>query len=176
MNYLFAAAIFAAFIAVALFIAKRKTPFEKRVDIALASGLSVWTSRMVDVAREPGTQQLTSAHLEAIDQALTNVFARAAELGWRRYLDHASYTVVILKSETYKGIPVFRMPNGEYVVGAGYSMKKRIIAVAECDEQHLDELKLSVVNEAEHVLAYFNDRELYNRTTIHAEGEGHPIF
>lgn len=176
MNYLYALAIFAAFLALGLFIARRKNMFEKRVDIALASGLSVWSDRMVDVAREVGTKPLSHAQLKAIDQALTNVYARAAERGYRRFLDHSVYTVVILKSELYKDIPVFRMPDGEYVVGAGYSMKERIFAVAECGDDQLQALTTAVENEAEHVLLYANDRDLFNKTKIHKDGEGHPLF
>ena len=163
-------------VAIALYLVKRKNAFEKRVDLALSAGLARWSPRNVDVARERGTQPLTDEQLETIDQALTIVYERARARGYRRYLDHSVYTVVILKSEMYKGLPVFRMHTGEYVTGAGYDMDEHIIAVAECTPEQNSYLAQSVINEAEHVIAFHNDRELFEDTKVHEDGEGHPLF
>lgn len=157
-------------------IRRRRDPLGRRVDAALSSGRNIWSKRFVDVAYEPGTASLYDAQLDAVDTGLQFTFDKARRRGWTFALDHGQYIIVVLKGEKYKGINCIRMPNGEWAAGVVADLKRKIIAIPEHAPDELEELARIVGYEAEHVIAWCNDRAFYNRTKDHASGGGHPIF
>jgi len=154
----------------------RKDRLRRRIDAALAAGLNAWSPCWVDVVREPGTAKLTNDQLGAIDTGLTFTFDKARKLHWCWGLDHEAYVLVILKGEKYKGINCLQLPNGSYVAGMVADLDKRIIVIPEHEPDELEEMARIVGYEAEHILCWWNDPDLYERTKVHAPGEGHPIF
>lgn len=171
------AVLVAGIVALVVYLRRRKTPIEQRIDRALtAAGSGGYTPREVRVVQEAGTSLLTIEQLDAIDRGLQDVFDRAAVLGYRRCLEPSLYTIVILRGEAYKGVRVFRLSTGLAVAGICVDLDNRVVAVADHDPVQLDELARIVGYEAEHIVLYFNDPELFERTETHAPGEGHPLF
>lgn len=168
--------IAAALVPLAVYLwTRQKSELEKRVDRAMSDGLNRWSPRYADVARERDVA-VTLEHLTAIDTGLAEVFERARSKGYTRHLEQSLYTFVFLMGESFKGVNVFRMPDGDYVAGIVVDLDKRIIAIPEHKPDQTAELAQIVGYEAEHCILYANDRDLFERTKTHAPGEGHPIF
>lgn len=155
---------------------RRPNVLERRIKAALSSGRNAWSTCFVDVASEAGTCQLLNEQLDAIDTGLQFTFDKARTRGWTLALDFEGYTVVILKGEKYKGVNCIRMPNGEWVAGLVTDLAKQIIVIPEPSSGELEELARIIGYEAEHIIAFHNDRDLFERTETHETGEGHPIF
>lgn len=130
--------------------------------------------------------------LKAIRDGLIATFNKAKCLGWTYYIsesDLRKYTVAVIKAdEIREGIPVFRLKNDDYKgsefdAGDGYiyaaglclDSSKRFIVIPE-HRGDVERLKTVVSYEAEHIAAFFNDFDLYNRTKVHGENNGHPFL
>jgi hypothetical protein len=130
--------------------------------------------------------------LRAIDDGFTTLFAVARRHGYRARLDYSSYTVFIARPDRLKDSqggysPDIAVPAGQYA-GSGYDQGGFIYAagkvlafnpssfiVAEHDNntQRVSDI---VRFEGEHIILYYNDRQLYERTKDHSKGGGHPIL
>ena len=130
--------------------------------------------------------------LRAIDDGFTTLFAVARKHGYRARLDYSSYTVFIARPDRLKDSqggysPDIAVPAGQYA-GSGYDQGGFIYAagkvlafnpssfiVAEHDSntQRVSDI---VRYEGEHIILYYNDRALYEKTKDHSKGGGHPIL
>jgi hypothetical protein len=130
--------------------------------------------------------------LRAIDDGFTSLFSIAQRHGYRARLDYASYAVFIARADRMKDSsggysPDIAVPAGQYA-GGGYDQGGYIYAagmvlafnpsaflIAE-HESNVQRVADIVRYEGEHIILYYNDRALYQRTADHSQGGGHPIL
>ncbi|HEX8494660.1 MAG TPA: hypothetical protein VF658_17575 [Pyrinomonadaceae bacterium] len=133
-----------------------------------------------------------AATLRAIDDGFTQLFNIARRHGYRARLDHTSYTVFIARADRVKDSannysPDIAVAAGQYA-GSGYDQGGYIYAagmvlaynpcafiIAEHDRD-FGRVSNVVRYEGEHLVLYYNDRALYERTADHSRGGGHPIL
>jgi hypothetical protein len=147
------------------------------------------TARGVHIyaASRPGAEVLS-----AIDNGLTELFNISRRHGYRARLNYADYTVFIARPDRTKDSAGAYSPDiavgasqyagsiydqGGYVYAAGmvlaYNPCAFIIAEHERDLWRVSNV---VRYEGEHLVLYYNDRSLYERTRDHSRGGGHPIL
>ncbi len=130
--------------------------------------------------------------LDAIDHGFTDLFTVARRHGYRSHLNYGDYTVFVARPDRTKDnagqySPDIAVSAGQYA-GSGYDQggyiyaagmvlafnpSAFIIAEHERDWQRISNV---VRFEGEHLVLYYNDRELYERTADHSRGGGHPIL
>ena len=130
--------------------------------------------------------------LEAIDRGFTDLFAVARSHGYRNRLNYGDYTVFLARPDRTKDSsgqysPDIALAAGQYA-GSGYDQggyiyaagmvlsfnpSAFVIAEHERDWQRISNV---VRFEGEHLVLYYNDRSLYERTADHSRGGGHPIL
>jgi hypothetical protein len=130
--------------------------------------------------------------LEAIDRGFADLFAVARRHGYRNHLNYGEYTVFVGRPDRTKDSsgqysPDIAVAAGQYA-GSGYDQggyiyaagmvlafnpSAFIIAEHERDWQRISNV---VRFEGEHLVLYYNDRALYERTADHSRGGGHPIL
>ena len=130
--------------------------------------------------------------LEAIDRGFADLFAVARRHGYRNHLNYGEYTVFVARPDRTKDSsgqysPDIAVAAGQYA-GSGYDQggyiyaagmvlafnpSAFIIAEHERDWQRISNV---VRFEGEHLVLYYNDRALYERTADHSRGGGHPIL
>jgi len=130
--------------------------------------------------------------LDAIDRGFADLFAVARRHGYRNRLNFADYTVFLARPDRTKDSsgqysPDIAVAAGQYA-GSGYDQggyiyaagmvlafnpAAFIIAEHEGDWQRISNV---VRFEGEHLVLYYNDRALYERTADHSRGGGHPIL
>jgi hypothetical protein len=136
--------------------------------------------------------QPAAATLRAIDDGLTELFNVARRHGYRARLEHTAYTVFIARADRTKDSsgkysPDIAVAAGQYA-GSGYDQGGFIYAagmvlaynpsafiIAEHDRD-FGRIANVVRYEGEHLVLYYNDRALYERTADHSRGGGHPIL
>jgi hypothetical protein len=136
--------------------------------------------------------QPNASVLRAIDDGLTELFGVARRHGYRARLEHAAYTVFIARADRNKDSsgsysPDIAVAAGQYA-GSGYDQGGYIYAagmvlaynpcafiIAE-HERDFGRVSNVVRYEGEHLILYYNDRSLYERTADHSRGGGHPIL
>jgi hypothetical protein len=136
--------------------------------------------------------QPAAATLRAIDDGLTELFNVARRHGYRARLEHTAYTVFIARADRSKDSsgkysPDIAVAAGQYA-GSGYDQGGFIYAagmvlaynpsafiIAEHDRD-FGRVSNVVRYEGEHLVLYYNDRALYERTADHSRGGGHPIL
>jgi hypothetical protein len=130
--------------------------------------------------------------LDAIDRGLADLFAVARRHGYRNRLNFSDYTVFIARPDRTKDSAGQYSPDiavaagqyagsdydqGGYIYAAGmvmaYNPSAFIIAEHERDWQRISNV---VRYEGEHLVLYYNDRALYEKTADHSKGGGHPIL
>jgi len=135
----------------------------------------------------PGTEVL-----DAIDRGLTELFAVARRHGYRNHLSFSDYTVFIARPDRTTDSARHYSPDiavgagqyagsdydqGGYIFAAGmvlaFNPSAFIIAEHDRDWQRISNV---VRYEGEHLVLYYNDRPLYERTADHSRGGGHPIL
>jgi hypothetical protein len=136
--------------------------------------------------------QPNASVLRAIDDGLTELFAVARRHGYRARLEHTAYTVYIARADRDKDSggnysPDIAVAAGQYA-GSGYDQggfiyaAGMVLAYNPCAfiiaEHARDFQRISNVvrYEGEHLVLYYNDRQLYERTADHSRGGGHPIL
>jgi hypothetical protein len=130
--------------------------------------------------------------LRAIDNGLADLFNVARRHGYRARLDYSYYTIFIARPDRTKDSqggysPDIAVPSGQYA-GSYYDQGGYIYAagmvlafnpstfvIAE-HERDLQRISSVVRYEGEHLVLYYNDRALYERTADHSRGGGHPIL
>lgn len=134
----------------------------------------------------------SSQTLSAIDAGFTELFQIARRHGYTRRLNYAEYTVFIGRADRLKDSqgsysPDVAVPAGQYA-GSGYDQGGYIYAagmvlafnpsaflIAEHDRDW-QRVSNVVRYEGEHLVLYYNDRSLFNRTADHSTGGYHPIL
>lgn len=130
--------------------------------------------------------------LDAIDRGFTDLFAVARRHGYRNHLNYGEYTVFVARPDRTKDSSGQYSPDiavaagqyagtgydqGGYIYAAGmvlaFNPSAFIIAEHEHDWQRISNV---VRFEGEHLVLYYNDRALYERTADHSRGGGHPIL
>jgi hypothetical protein len=130
--------------------------------------------------------------LAAIDQGFSDLFAVAQRHGYRNRLDFRAYTVFIARADRTKDSagqysPDIAVPAGQYAGGyydqGGYIYAAgMVLAFNPCAfviaEHQRDFTRIANVvrYEGEHLVLYYNDRPLYEKTADHSKGGGHPIL
>ncbi len=130
--------------------------------------------------------------LRAIDDGLTELFNIARRHGYRSRLSYADYTIFIARPDRTKNASGQYSPDiavgaaqyagsvydqGGYVYAAGMVLAYNPCAfiIAE-HERDLGRVSNVVRYEGEHLILYYNDRALYERTKDHSRGGSHPIL
>jgi hypothetical protein len=130
--------------------------------------------------------------LRSIDDGLTELFRVARRHGYTSHLDYSYYTIFIARADRTKDSqgaysPDIAVAAGQYA-GSGYDQGGYIYAagmvlafnpcafiIAE-HERDLGRVSNVVRYEGEHLILYYNDRALYEKTADHSRGGGHPIL
>ena len=130
--------------------------------------------------------------LAAIDHGFAELFFIAQRHGYRNRLNFSDYTVFIGRADHARDSsgqysPDIAVPAGQYAGGyydqggfiyaAGMvlAFNPSAFVIAEHDRD-LGRISNVVRFEGEHIILYFNDRGLYQRTADHSGGGGHPIL
>jgi hypothetical protein len=130
--------------------------------------------------------------LAAIDRGFSELFMAARRHGYRNHLNFSDYTVFIARADRTRDSsgqysPDIAVPAGQYAGGyydqggfiyaAGmvlaFGPSAFVIAEHERDSSRISNI---VRYEGEHIILYYNDRGLYERTADHSRGGGHPIL
>jgi len=130
--------------------------------------------------------------LDAIDRGFADLFAVARRHGYRNRLNFSDYTVFVARPDRTKDSAGQYSPDiavaagqyagsdydqGGYIYAAGmvmaYNPSAFIIAEHDRDWQRISNV---VRYEGEHLVLYYNDRALYEKTADHSKGGGHPIL
>jgi hypothetical protein len=130
--------------------------------------------------------------LAAIDRGFSELFAVARRHGYRNHLNFSDYTVFVARADRTRDSsgqysPDIAVPAGQYAGGyydqggfiyaAGmvlaFGPSAFVIAEHERDSSRISNI---VRYEGEHIILYYNDRGLYQRTADHSRGGGHPIL
>jgi len=130
--------------------------------------------------------------LNAIDRGFADLFAVAQRHGYRNRLRFSDYTVFIGRADRTKdssgqyspdiAVPAQQYAGSEYDQGGFIYAAGMVLAfnpgafvIAEHDRD-LGRVSNVVRYEGEHLILYYNDRALYERTADHSRGGGHPIL
>lgn len=130
--------------------------------------------------------------LATIDRGFADLFAVARRHGYQNHLNFSDYTVFIARADRSKDSsgqysPDIAVPAGQYAGGyydqggfiyaAGMvlAFNPSAFVIAE-HERDLSRISNIVRYEGEHIVLYYNDRDLYARTADHSRGGAHPIL
>jgi hypothetical protein len=130
--------------------------------------------------------------LQAIDQGFSDLFAVAARHGLSNRLRHSDYTVFIGRADRVKDSSGHYSPDiavgaaqyagseydqGGFIYAAGMvlAFNPGAFVIAE-HERDFGRIRNVVRYEGEHIILYYNDRALYERTADHSRGGSHPIL
>ncbi len=130
--------------------------------------------------------------LSVIDRGFADLFAVARQHGYRNHLNFSDYTVFIGRADRTRDSsgqysPDIAVPAGQYAGGyydqggfiyaAGMvlSFGPSAFVIAE-HERDFSRISNIVRYEGEHIVLYYNDRSLYQRTADHSRGGSHPIL
>ena len=150
---------------------------------------ATWTPRGVNVLARTMPRPET---LNAIDRGFAELFAVAQRHGYRNRLSFGDYTVFIGRADRTRdssgqyspdiAVPAQQYAGGYYDQGGFIYAAGMVLAfnpsafvIAEHDRD-LGRVSNVVRYEGEHIILYFNDRALYERTADHSRGGGHPIL
>jgi hypothetical protein len=130
--------------------------------------------------------------LSAIDQGFAALFAVARRHRYGNHLSFADYTLFIAKADRTKDSQGQYSPDiavaagqyaggyydqGGYIFAAGMVMTFSPSAFIIAEHDHdLSRISNVVRYEGEHLVLYYNDRALYQRTADHSRGGSHPIL
>ncbi|OLE53633.1 MAG: hypothetical protein AUG51_12270 [Acidobacteria bacterium 13_1_20CM_3_53_8] len=130
--------------------------------------------------------------LRAIDDGLTELFNVARRHGYNSHLNYSDYTVFIARADRLRDSqgnysPDVAVPAGQYAGGyydqggfiyaAGMvlAFNPSAFVIAEHDRD-FERVANVVRYEGEHLVLYYNDRALFQKTMDHSRGGGHPIL
>ena len=130
--------------------------------------------------------------LAAIDQGFADLFAVARRHGYTHRLNFTDYSVFIARTDRTKDSagqysPDIAVPAGQYAGGyydqggfiyaAGMVLAFNPSAFVFAEhERDFGRISNVVRYEGEHIILYYNDRALYEKTADHSRGGGHPIL
>src|SRR6266404_4505187 len=130
--------------------------------------------------------------LKAIDRGFADLFAVAERHGYHNRMRFADYTVFIARADRVKdsrgqyspdiAIPAQQYAGTDYDQGGFIYAAGLVLAFNPCalviaeHDRDLGRVSNVVRFEGEHLILYYNDRALYERTADHSRGGGHPIL
>lgn len=130
--------------------------------------------------------------LRAIDSGLADLFAVAQRHGYRNRIRFDDYTIFIGRADRMKdskgqyspdiAVPAQQYAGSDYDQGGFIYAAGMVLAFNPCAfviaEHDRDLWRVSNVVrfEGEHLILYYNDRALYEKTADHSRGGGHPIL
>jgi len=130
--------------------------------------------------------------LNAIDRGFADLFAVAQRHGYRNRLRFSDYTVFIGRADRTKdssgryspdiAVPAQQYAGSDYDQGGFIYAAGMVLAFNPCafviaeHDRDLGRVSNVVRYEGEHLILYYNDRALYERTADHSRGGGHPIL
>ena len=130
--------------------------------------------------------------LAAVDRGFDELFAVARRHGYHNRLNFGDYTVFIARADRTKDSagqysPDIAVPAGQYAGGyydqggfiyaAGMVLAYNPAAFVFAEhERDFSRISNVVRYEGEHIILYYNDRALYEKTADHSKGGGHPIL
>lgn len=130
--------------------------------------------------------------LNAIDKGLDDLFAVARKNNYRARLNHSYYSIYIARPDRTQDkdgnySPGIAVNVGDYAGGiydkGGYMYVAGMVFYLNPDAflivdygKNTSSVAEIVRNEGEHIILYYNDRQLYNRTSNHGNFGGHPIL
>jgi hypothetical protein len=130
--------------------------------------------------------------LNAIDRGFADLFAVARRHGYRNRLRFDDYTVFIGRADRTKdssgqyspdiAVPAQQYAGSDYDQGGFIYAAGMVLAFNPCafviaeHDRDLGRVSNVVRYEGEHIILYYNDRALYERTADHSRGGGHPIL
>ena len=130
--------------------------------------------------------------LDAIDRGFADLFAVAARHGYRNRMRFDDYTVFIGRADRLKNsqgeyspdiaVPAQQYAGSDYDQGGFIYAAGMVLAFNPCafviaeHDRDLGRVSNVVRFEGEHLILYYNDRALYERTADHSRGGGHPIL
>jgi hypothetical protein len=130
--------------------------------------------------------------LNAIDRGLAELFAVAQRHGYRNRTRFDDYTIFIGRPDRTKdskgqyspdiAVPAQQYAGSDYDQGGFIYAAGLVLAFNPCafviaeHDRDLGRVSNVVRFEGEHLILYYNDRALYERTADHSRGGGHPIL
>jgi len=130
--------------------------------------------------------------LNAIDRGFAELFAVAQRHGYRARLRFEDYTVFLGRADRTKdssgqyspdiAVPAQQYAGSDYDQGGFIYAAGMVLAFNPCafviaeHDRDLGRVSNVVRYEGEHLILYYNDRALYERTADHSRGGGHPIL
>ena len=130
--------------------------------------------------------------LKAIDSGLADLFAVAQRHGYRNRMRFDDYTIFIGRADRMKdskgqyspdiAVPAQQYAGSDYDQGGFIYAAGMVLAFNPCAfviaEHDRDLWRVSNVVrfEGEHLILYYKDRALYEKTADHSRGGGHPIL
>lgn len=130
--------------------------------------------------------------LNAIDRGFADLFAVAARHGYHNRMRFDDYTVFIGRADRLKdrqgqyspdiAVPAQQYAGTDYDQGGFIYAAGMVLAFNPCafviaeHDRDLGRVSNVVRFEGEHLILYYNDRALYERTADHSRGGGHPIL
>ena len=138
-------------------------------------------------------QRASAATLKAIDDGLSNLFTIARKHDYSSHLNYSDYTIYIARPDRTNNAdgdysPAFAIAPAQYagsvydkggyiyVAGMVISNNPSAFLIVDYDNRNLNNISDIVRYEGEHLVLYYNDRQLYNQTADHSKGGGHPIL
>jgi hypothetical protein len=130
--------------------------------------------------------------LNAIDAGFADLFAVAQRHGYRNRMRFQDYTVFIARADRTKdsqgqyspdiAVPAQQYAGTDYDQGGFIYAAGMVLAFNPCTfviaehDRDLSRVSNVVRFEGEHLILYYNDPALYQRTADHSRGGGHPIL
>jgi hypothetical protein len=130
--------------------------------------------------------------VNAIDGGFAELFAVAQRHGYHNRMRFEDYTVFIARADRTKdsqglyspdiAVPAQQYAGTDYDQGGFIYAAGMVLAFNPCafviaeHDRDLARVSNVVRFEGEHLILYYNDRALYQRTADHSRGGGHPIL
>lgn len=130
--------------------------------------------------------------LNAIDGGFAALFEVAQRHGYRDRMRFEDYTVFIARADRTKdshgqyspdiAVPAQQYAGTDYDQGGFIYAAGMVLAFNPCalviaeNDRDLSRVSNVVRFEGEHLILFYNDRALYQRTADHSQGGGHPIL
>lgn len=130
--------------------------------------------------------------LNAIDRGLADLFAVSQRHGYRNRVRFDDYTIFIGRADRTRdsrgqyspdiAVPAQQYAGSDYDQGGFIYAAGMVLAFNPCafviaeHDRDLGRVSNVVRFEGEHLVLYYNDRALYERTADHSRGGGHPIL
>jgi hypothetical protein len=130
--------------------------------------------------------------LSAIDLGLRDLFAAAAKNNYPKRSNYSDYTIFIARPDRLKDINNQYSPDiaigaaqyagsiydkGGYIYAAGMVLAFNPCAFVIGEHtKNFQRVSEVVRYEGEHLVLYHNNRRVYNKTSDHSRGGGHPIL